>query len=486
MNGKVSWNKLMMFALSELNFDTMFRRFIYFIFSVFSIILLVQCKKTEIDSDGSITFSTDTVSFDTIFSTIGSTTTFFKIYNPNNTDLKISKIHLGNSHSMFRLNIDGYNKNSIENLIIPANDSLFVFVEVTVNPTNSNSPMVILDSVIFQMEKHSQNIKLQAFGQDVHLINGQIFKTDTTWTNDKPYLIYNSMLVDSLTSLTIEEGCRLHFHHHSGMYIKGQLIVKGTKDNPVLFQGDRLEYFYDDIPGQWDRIAFLEGSFNNKINYAIIKNGVIGIQTGSLAINNKPSVEIKNTEILNMNYAGLYSLGGGITAENTIVSNCGFYEAALLIGGNYQFNQCTFVNFWKYANRSEPSIVLTNFLLANNTYYLGNLSTAFFGNCIIYGSLDDEIGFGKDNTTEFNYQFKNCLITYKKTDISDTNHFQNIITGDAKLVDYTKNDFHLMQESPCIDAGDKTIGNTIPTDLDEIPRTTDSAPDLGAFEYSPN
>ena len=478
----------MMFVLLVSNFNLrlfMLKQSRFFILVAILFILFSQCKKNDIDTNGKISFSTDTVSFDTVFTTIGSTTTFFKIYNHNDKSLKIKNIHLGNPHSVFRLNIDGISGNNLDDLIIAPNDSLFIFVEVTVNPTNQNSPMVILDSVIFQMETHSQNIKLQAFGQDVHLINGEIFQTDTTWTNDKPYLIYNSMLIDSLVTLKIEEGCQIHFHAHSGMYIKGQLLVEGTHDNPVVFQGDRLESFYDDIPGQWDRIAFLEGSFNNEINYAIVKNGVIGIQTGSLATDKKPSVEIKNSFILNMNYAGLYSLGGSITAENTVVSNCGFYDAALLIGGYYQFLHCSFINFWKYANRSEPSVVMTNNLIANNTYYIGDLQNAFFGNCIIYGNLDDEIGFNNNTSATFNYQFKNCLITHKKNDISDTTFYKNIITGNPKLENYSENDFHLTEKSPCINAGDIAIGNAVSSDYDGVSRIDDSAPDLGIYEYTP-
>ncbi len=450
-------------------------------------LVFFSCKKDKLLTSGKLEFSTDTLMFDTVFTTIGSTTANFTVYNRNNQDIQIKSIHLGGvPEAHYRLNIDGTSTSKIEDVVIPANDSIFVFVEVTVDPNNQSSPMVVLDSVVFQTESSIQDVKLVAWGQDVHLLNAETISADTTWTNDKPYLIYNSMLVDSLVTLTIEQGTQIYIHHGSLLYIKGTLIVNGTYDNPIVFQGDRLEEFYNDVPGQWDRIIFFEGSHNNIFNYAIIRNGIIGIQVGTLGLTDKPDVTINNTKVLNMNYAGIYSLAGTITSENTIVANAGFYAIALLMGGNYTFYHTTVANLWAYSNRTDPSIVITNNLMANGIYYVGDLIQATFGNCIVYGNKDDELGLGEDNSYGFNILFQNCMITNKETDISDTTKFKNILTNlDPLFVNYGDNDFELDTLSPVIDKGNIAIGNLVPLDYKGDSRTSDAAPDLGAFERVP-
>ena len=67
------------------------------------------------------------------------------------------------------------------------------------------------------------------------------------------------------------------------MYIAGTLLINGTFDDPVILQGDRLEYVYNDVPGQWDGIWLMNGSKHNDIEYTEIKNAVIGIQVDTLA-----------------------------------------------------------------------------------------------------------------------------------------------------------------------------------------------------------
>ncbi len=456
------------------------------IIPVLLFIIFSACKKDKFLTSGKLEFSTDTLMFDTVFTTIGSTTANFKVYNPYNQDIQLKSIHLGGvPEAHYRLNIDGTPTSKIENVVIPAKDSLFIFVEVTVNPTSQNSPMVVLDSVVFETETSTQDVKLVAWGQDVHLLNAKTIAADTTWTNDKPYLIYNSMLVDSLVTLTINKGTQIYIHHGSLLYIKGSLVVNGSYDNPVVFQGDRLEEFYDDVPGQWDRIVFLEGSHNNSFNYAIVKNGIIGIQVGTLNLTDKPDVAINNTQVLNMNYAGIYSLAGTITSENTIVANAGFYAIALLIGGNYTFYHTTVANLWAYSNRTDPSVVIANNLVANGIYYVGDVQ-ATFGNCIIYGNNDDELGLGEDDGYGFNILFQNCMITNKETDISDTTRFKNIFTNlNPEFVDFSENNFELDTLSPVIDKGSINIGNLVPTDYKGDSRTSDIAPDLGAFERVP-
>jgi hypothetical protein len=447
-----------------------------------------SCKKNnELLNQAAINFSEDTLSFDTVFTTIGSTTKYFTVFNRNSKDVKIDRIYLaGGNNSPFRLNIDGVSSNSVSDIIIPANDSIFVFVEVTVDPTNENSPMVISDSVMFVAANTSKNIKLLAWGQDVHLFRDSVLSSDAVWTNDKPYLIYGYLFVDTGVTLTINEGCDIHLHHSSSIYVAGKMLVNGTLDTPVVFQGDRLEQWYDDVPGQWDRIAFFQTSKGNIINYATIKNSIIGIQAGERPdYNDYAEVELDNVKIFNTNYAAIFSMGGHITAKNLVAANSGFYEAAFLIGGQYKFYHCTFNNYWSYSHRSEPSILISNNLIADGVLYVGNIEQSFFGNCIVHGDREDEIMFSEEEGGSISFKFNNCLVTSTTYSTSDTSYFNSgcLFNSDPRFADPENYDYHLKSGSVAINKGDMGIAVFAPFDYDGNDRTMDAAPDLGAFEY---
>src|ERR1035437_5105642 len=145
-----------------------------------------------------LTFSTDTLTFDTVFTTIGSATSKIMIYNRNNVALKISNLGIaGGGNSSFKINVDGSlnANNQFKNIEIRANDSLYIFVSVTVDPTNSNSPVFIRDSLVFQTNGDNQNVKLLAFGQKIKKLKGQKITDNTTFSADIPYLIYDSLVV---------------------------------------------------------------------------------------------------------------------------------------------------------------------------------------------------------------------------------------------------------------------------------------------------
>ena len=202
--------------------------------------------------------------FDTVFSTIGSTTRLLKVFNPYKDKLLISSIKVGGGEfSSFRLNVNGIAGNEIYDLEIPPNDSIFIFVEVTVDPNGQNLPMVVKDSIRFNVNFNEQVIPLIAWGQDFHLVKSATLKNQT-WENDKPYLVYNYAYVDTLSTLTIAPGTRIYFHKGAGLYVKGNIVVNGTRDNPVMFLADRLEEAYKNIPDQWNGILLFSGSKGNE------------------------------------------------------------------------------------------------------------------------------------------------------------------------------------------------------------------------------
>ena len=443
-------------------------------------------------ADVKLRFSVDTVMFDTVFTTIGSTTQHLKIYNPFDQKVLISSIKLAKGEtSNFRLNINGVASNEIKNLEIAPFDSLYIFVEVTIDPSGQNLPLVVKDSIEFVTNSNRQDVDLVAWGQDFKLIKREILKT-TTWTNEKPYLVYTYAYVDSNATLTIEPGTKIYFHKDAGLYVKGKILAKGTVDNPILFHGDRLEDVYANVPDQWNGVLLYSGSKNNEFTNVEIKNANIGLQVGNIENEGFASVDLFNVKIQNMAYAGIFAMKSDIQASNCLVTNCGFYAVALLVGGNYEFNHSTIANYWGgygFKARSTPSLQIQNYLIIDKDKpaYIGDLSKATFGNCIITGNAVDgnELLLSKRTEALFNYKFDKCILqvadTFKTT---NPEHFVNILKGvDPKFIDpYIKFIYELDTLSKAKDVANKAISKLYPTDLKGRDRFLDNGPDLGALE----
>jgi len=392
---------------------------------------------------------------------------------------------------MFRINVDGSKGNLFRDIEIRPKDSLYILVAVTVDPSGNNNPVMIEDSVIFETNGNTQKVQLVAWGQDMHLIKNQIIKSQT-WTADKPYLVLGYIAVDSAATLTIEAGTKIYFHRSSFMFIAGKLIVNGTLQEPVVFQGDRLEQDFKDIPGQWGAIIMMEGSVGNKIDYAEIRNATVGLQIGSDSTYLTQDLVISNSKILNSSYYGIWAFDAKITAWNDVIADCGQWALGLLRGGDYNFTHCTVSNRGVlFANRTQPSLVLSNYILksdskGNSVLYPGNLINANFDNSIIYGNLDNEIGLAKSaQGGGFNYKFDHCLLKVNTDilNISDPVHFVSIISD--KLPGFIKPDiynFQLDSLSAAKDAGLIDFANIYPVDFKANSRISDKAPDLGAYE----
>jgi len=243
-----------------------------------------SCRKDEfIDTNPSIklAFSTDSILFDTVFTTIGSVTKQLKVYNNNDNTISISSIKLeGGSPSFYRINVDGEPSLEVRDVEIAAKDSLYIFIHVTIDPNNTNNPLVVADQIVFETNGNVQGVDLVAWGQDAYFYYYNIISFDYEFKNDKPHVVYGYVIIDSSYTLSIEEGTNVYMHANSFLYVyrDGSLKINGTLDKPVTIQGDRLEEYYKDIPGQWNWIWLSAMSVDNEINYAIIRNSVRGVQ----------------------------------------------------------------------------------------------------------------------------------------------------------------------------------------------------------------
>lgn len=457
-------------------------------FALIVTLLVVSCNKETYytGSNPTLKFSADTISFDTVFSTIGTATQRLMVYNPYDKILKISGIKLaGGNNSPFLLNIDGFSGNSVSNLEIHPKDSLYIFIQVFINPTGQNLPLFIRDSILFTANQTTQNVKLIAYGQDVHLIKNQTLQTQT-WQADKPYLIYGNVTVDTLQTLTIAQGASIYFHKLANLLVKGTLIANGDLTTPITFQGDRLEKDYSDIPGQWGGIYLRPGSKSNQMNYAIIKNGTNGIQLGDYKDVSMPDLQISNTIIRTMSYNSLLAINAKIKAVNCVIADAAMYSCGLVGGGDYEFYHCTLANYYGlYAGReiSSATLKVTNYYMdSTNNVVTNDLINANFYNSIIYGNNQDELILSNKEGPLFQYKFDHCLIrsqTLKNS--ANSAQFDTIIWNkDPEFKFNPKAYLELDTLSPAKDAGSIPIGKLYPLDLKKVDRTKD--PDLGAYE----
>lgn len=477
-----------------------------FVLTVLLALAIFSCKKSDIiDDDPSLRleFSADTVIFDTVFTSIGSVTQYLKVFNPSSNAVNISEIRLARGEqSRYRINIDGEPAFVLDDYKLEGNDSLFIFVRVTIDPTDVNNPFVVTDSILFETNGNYQDVDLVAWGQNANYILADTeipglpkFKIvagefeDITWTSERPYVVYGYAVVDSNGILRIDPGTNIHFHDRSGLWVYkgGAIKVNGTLEEPVVFQGDRLEDFYEDLPGQWDRIWINEGSVDNEINYAVIRNGFIGIQAETLQEQMGNQLILKNTIIENMSGVGLFTRFYNITSANCVFANCGQFSTALTWGGQYDFRHCTFANYWPYGIRPDELLALNNFFEDENGTITAFEFDAYFGNCIIYGRNIEELFFAFDEGTPYNYQFDHCLLKTEK-DITDQALFRNCFKNqDPLFVNYQEGDYALDTLSPAIDYGTLDVLNTSVIDLDKdilnVSRLPE--PDLGAYEFVP-
>ena len=455
--------------------------------SISIIILFNACKKESFitSPDAQVTFSDEELKFDTVFTTTGSITQSFKIINENDQKLRLSSIKLmGGNSSYFKINADGFIGPEVSNIEIEANDSVYVFVSVSINQSAANIPFIVKDSVQINYNGTSRQVNLEAWGQNAHFYRDKEITTNEIWNNDLPYVILGSLTIDPNKKLTINKGCRIYVHADAPIIVDGTLEVNGAKDtvDRVQFRGDRLDEPYNDFPGGWPGIYFRSTSKDNVFNYAVIKNAYQALAVLDLSIN--PKLTLNECIIDNAYDAGIIAVNSSIRARNCLISNCG-QNVILAKGGDYQFTHCTVATFSNsYILHRDPVLYVSNYVLVNNVPDVKAL-TAVFRNCIFWGqdgTVEDEVVVTKSGSTTFNVNFDHDLWKVKNMPANITStaiinnqypEFDSINTSKRIY------NFRLKDESP---AKNQATNAGVTIDLDGKPRPVGIAPDLGCYE----
>ena len=456
------------------------------LYILFVSILFLACKKDSFitSADASISLSADTLKYDTVFTTAGSVTQSFKIINDNNQKLRLSSVKLmGGAGSKYKMNVDGIATTEANNVEIEANDSVYVFVQVNVDPNANDLPFIIRDSIQVSYNGNNELVQLEAWGQNAHFFRNKEVLADEIWTNDLPYVIQGYLYVDVNQTLAIEKGCRIYVHADAPIIIDGSLKVNGEKDtiDRVYFRGDRLDEPYKDFPAAWPGIYFRNDSKDNVLNYAVIKNSFQSVAAEGPSVNANPKVTLNQCVIDNSYDAGIIALNSSITATNCLISNCG-KNITIGKGGDYQFIHCTVVSYSNnYIQHKDP--VLT---ISDEDGITVNRLQALFHNCIFWGENDlveNEVLVEKTGSNG-TITFDQVLWRVKTAPLNSTIIPSQPFNNEQPLfdsIDVIKNyyNFRLQAGSPAIDTGNNA---GIIIDLDGNTRPIGIKPDLGCFE----
>ena len=459
-------------------------RILLFSGSHISLIVLAMCwlglSCSTIDDNISnspdlrLSFSQDTVRFDTILTSRSSITQRLRVRNSSDQSINIDRISLGLANrSNYKVIVNGKEGLSIANEVIGPNDSLLVLVSVTIDPADRNLPFLVKDSLIFEWNGNLADVKLTAYGQDAVFLNKEVL-CDQVWVNEKPYVIQDSVVVDASCELRIEKGTRVFFDAGGTLLVFGSLVVEGDSSDQVIFRNTRIDEGFRQIPGQWPGLQFIPGSRNNRISYTIIENAQNGIFTfGTSDVANRVQIEMDHTIIRNMSLSGIQAFTADIRASNLLVYNCGQFLFSGLVGGSYHFEHCTFSNEPNAFIRDQPSFVLLD-TDPNDPRFVAPIELAL-ANSIVWGSEQEEFFIDNPGGTPL-----------------DSSVFRNIIRSNGEIPgNFTSGEFNFpgfvnafefnYQLDTTSFAIDRSVESNLIDDIRGLAR--DSFPDLGAYEW---
>ncbi len=426
------------------------------------------------DPNLDLVWSTDTVAFDTLLSKRRSSTKRLSIHNPNREAIQLTEIVLGKGdHSEYKVVLNGRETNQLINERILGNDSLLILVEVNVQSRNENLPYLVKDSIIIRWNTNEDHVKLIAYGQDGNVIDDRII-CDERWNNDRPYILSDTVRVAPGCELVIQEGTRIYFENNAALFIQGSLKALGNSENHIVFRNARFDGIFDEVPGQWNGIYFLEGSVENEIRFSEIFNGQVGLRVGTPDDDNVPDLLVSNTEIYNMSHAGILAFTSDVAAENVLIYNCGNYLTGGFAGGNYSFTHCTFSNDPPLFVQDGPTVQFSDHIVLSDDELLTDDLSLHLTNTIIWGPAEDELRISNGGESNVTVTLISNII---KSSQEITDNFTSAEFNFPGFKDSFSNDYQL---DTLAFAKDK--GALAGTPIDINGDTRDDLPDIGAFE----
>ena len=459
---------------------------------------LSSCTEDSInvDADFSLEFSVDTLRFDTLFTDMGSATLKLKVYNPSAQKACIEHIRLMEAR-YFHLNINGLASDQANQVFLNARDSMLVWVQVYIDPSDATTPFVVRDSILFSLNGKNQVVQLEAYGQNAERLHKLTVTSDTLLTARLPYLVSDTLRVLPGATLTLAPGTRLYFRKYAVLYVEGKLVAEGNAQQIIQFRGDRDDYMntipplsYNLCSGQWGGMVFAAGSFENRLVHVDVCNTDFGIRIDSTDMS-KQALYVENSMLRNSTGNVLEAIHAKMTVNNSLLYNAGNYVVALQ-GGDYTWKHCTFANYYQFAwgGRTNPILLYGNRRVDATSAVAPMPFASKMYNSLVYGSYTNEIQFKCEETPADAYVFSHCLLRHKVTTITNPPYHQCIFNTDPKYAfqqweeDYPHvYDFNLLAGSGAIGIADNSIAQEFPLDLNGNSRLSDGTADAGCYEY---
>ncbi|MCH5224677.1 MAG: hypothetical protein J1D77_01715 [Muribaculaceae bacterium] len=432
-----------------------------------------------------LTFSTDTVSFGAIFTDLTTPTARLQVYNHNKKGVNISSIRFKDPDSHFRLNVDGVSGSSFSDIEIRGNDSIYIFMECFIDENDTFEPFRVSDQLEFITNGVTQEVEVEAWAWNVTRLNKFTVSEDFTMTAERPYVIFDTLRVETGATLTIRPGAWLLFHDKAAMQVDGTLLALGETDNFIRMSGDRLDDIlpdvaYDQLAGQWGGIDISSKSFENRMEYVNMRSTVSGLRVDSCGDLSRQKLTLVNSWLHN-------SQGNVLSSEYAAVDayGCCFSEAAAsvvaLTGGRHNFVQCTIANSYLFSALYLPNLYLRHCLPEEAENNDQPLMQANFENGIVWGEIGDPLYPG--DLISSNVFMLNMLFRANGT---DDENFINCVWNEDPLFYTVRDDYYfdyrLQPDSPAFGRGNPSyITPECLYDMDGIYRLAEGLPALGAY-----
>ena len=394
--------------------------------------LVVACTDDENFSSAGglrLTFSTDTVKMDTVFSKTPSATYTFWVHNDNDDGIRLESVRLAKKNQTgFRVNVDGsYLDNAlgsqVSDLEVRRGDSILVFVEITSTEQAQPEPKLIEDDLVFRLESGvEQKVNLRAWSWDAQKIYDLVVEGEQTIESATPLVVYGGITVPEGRRLNLRNST-LYFHDGAGIECYGDLII----ENCVL-RGDRLDRMFDYLPydrvsGQWKGIHLYQSAMIARLSNTEIRNAENALVLDSAAIDEEHiRLGMGNCIIHNAEGYGLKTVN-----SNVYIANCQFTntldDCVLIVGGIADINYCTIAQFYPFSADRGAALRFVNY---EGDTDIPLLKLRCEGLLLTGYESDVLMGNVRDTIAAFEYQFINSLLRTPKVDTGDSVRFVDV------------------------------------------------------------
>lgn len=379
-----------------------------------------------------LSFSEDTIRFDTLFSTVPSATQTFWVRNESSDGIRILTARLErNNQSGYRVNVDGTYLDPVgSGFEVRKGDSILVFVEVTTRENRSEEPQLVEDNLIFTLESGvEQRVNLRTYSWDAQKLTDLVIRQDTVIESRVPIIVYGQGIrVEQGATLTLR-NTEFYFHDGAGIDALGNVMAE-----KCLFRGDRLDRMfsylpYDRVSGQWQGINLSSSDGYNLFTDCEIRNAVDAVVCDSTTL------YLYNTVVHNSSGEGLSARHSTVVVDYCQFSNT-FGDCLGLFGCEASIQHSTLAQFYPFSANRGFALHFVNTELP-----MALVCT----NTLVTGYADDVVlGEVADTTVVFDYRFADCLLRTPK--VEDEERFERIIWETPKDSVQGKQHFRTVDE----------------------------------------